>query len=217
MKKLPLQSARNGRPHADRRYIMQLVIPAPPPVRWRSGRSTACCASHQPRRQHGEHRQHGGVLAIRLVVRASFHTDSPIRDCGPGCALCTRRRTRMATQSSRIGHADRLRRLRHQRMARSYRAKYSFQAARALVGVQHQVGAAPALAAQGTIGFHADALHFTRHGFGQVRRAEIPRIVGEVLVLVVVVAFGRGDLDDRQGHARRGPRPAGPPSARDRQ
>jgi hypothetical protein len=68
----------------------------------------------------------------------------------------------------------------------------------AVAGADHHVGAAPAAAAERAVGGQRDALDLVLLGFGQPARAVVLHVVGEVLVLVVVGAFGRGDAHHRQ-------------------
>ena len=73
----------------------------------------------------------------------------------------------------------------------------------------HQVGAAPAAAAQRAVGRPArGAGPRASSAARQAARAEVAGVVGEVLVLVVVVAVGRDDADHRQRRARRRPAPS---------
>ena len=68
----------------------------------------------------------------------------------------------------------------------------------AVAGADHQVGAAPAAAAERAVGLQRERWISRSSSRGQPARAQVLRVVGEVLVLVVVVAFGRDDADHRQ-------------------
>ena len=71
----------------------------------------------------------------------------------------------------------------------------------------HQVGAAPAAAAERAVGGDDDALDLALLGRGRPLGHEVLHVVGEVLVLVVVAGLGRDDADHRQ-RARCRPSPS---------
>ena len=68
--------------------------------------------------------------------------------------------------------------------------------------VDHHVQAAPAAAAQHPVGLEHDVLDRLLLARGKAAGDEILGVVGEVLVVVVVVALGRDDADHRQRAGR---------------
>ncbi len=77
------------------------------------------------------------------------------------------------------------------------------------LGADHHVGPAPAAAAA-ACGSAASVMRWISRSsrLGQAARAVVLHVVGEVLVLVVVGALGRGDAHHRQRSARRAPLPS---------
>src|SRR5690349_10290060 len=87
---------------------------------------------------------------------------------------------------------------RHQAMARHARKRVDFEQPWLLLRVEHDVDAPPAAAPDRAERSQRQRLQFLLFFCRQPAGAMVFRVVGKVLVLVVVVALGRLDADQRQ-------------------
>ena len=157
----------------------------------------------QQREQHvGAGLRQAHVERQRLQRGGAGHQDHPLAVTGgrrvePCCGQ--QQQAQLLVRDARG-----LGRHRHQRMPGHAGRGVHLQQERLAVGrAHHQVGAPPAAALERPIGRQHDALDLGFLGGGQATGHVVVHFVGEVLVLVVVLALGCGDAHHRQRARRR--------------